>query len=595
MESVTVRAKSVFRQEIRLTCEGQYVKWSFKLDAHDIHFSLTFQPAAHNQPAVTIHPDTSVHTGDALAASSYTHTSSTLGTLTFVFSNTHSAFRSKQLHYHITSLPAYPIPVGLTLQTPLGPTTILSPSTPPSSLYHTLLPYGRASLHSSYLLPYYPPSARHPAGGEPSASVNRRAMVGVWLFFTNELDESEEFFRSQIDGGGGGGGGGGGNGGGGGGYAMFGISYACVGFLRALMTWEAADMAEANKRLEACRVMVQVDVPSEGRLGGLTRFFVSAGELNNKQLEATLMTAETLILQAILLLVEENVMSFIQAGLKIRTSHRLFDRCYQEVKRRERLAANGQPTEPIDSHVLGGIQNGMGTFSVILSLLPPIMLRLLSFFGFSSNRTEGLAMLQASSTSSGIRAPLSSLVLLFLHVVIPSFFTIHMQAHNAAASALLARCFEQYPGGSFFLWLQGRQQRNNRLLSESIASFKQSAAGQREWRQLQHLCAYELGTTYLFMLEHEAGRLWWEMLEKENQWSKAFYIYMQLITIVSDAGVPLPPAVDAMIDRIEAACARKFGGKQLSLEQFILQRSIQQASTRSEATVHQRVMHTDAH
>ena len=63
-------------------------------------------------------------------------------------------------------------------------------------------------------------------------------------------------------------------------------------------------------------------------------------------------------------------------------------------------------------------------------------------------------------------------------------------------------------------------------------SFKQAAAGQREWRQLQHLCAYELGTTYLFMLDHDAGRPWWKMLEDENQWSKAFYIYMQLITVI---------------------------------------------------------------
>ena len=558
MESVTVKAKSAFKHDVPLTCEGQYVRWHFKLDAHDIHFSLTFHPTTRNQPPNTVHADTSVHSGDALAASSYTHTSSTLGTLTFVFSNAHSAFRSKQLHYHITSLPAYPIPVGLTLQTPLGPTTILAPAAS-TSLYPCLLPYGRATLHSTFLLPHYPPAARaaHTAHNESSASINQRAMVGVWLFFTNQLDESESFFRSQM-----------------GSHAMFAISYACVGFLRALMTWEAADMAEANRRLEVSRLMVQGDVPSEGRLGGLTRLFVSAGELNNKQLEATLMTAETLILQAILLLVEEQVMAFIQAGLKIRTSHRLFDRCYQEMKRRERLAANGQPAEPIDEHVLGGIQNGMGTFSVILSLLPPIMLRLLSFFGFSSNRAEGMAMLHASAASNGLRAPLSSLVLLFLHVVIPSFFTIHMQAHNAAASALLTRCFELYPGGSFFLWLQGRQQRNNRLLGEAIVSFKQAAAGQREWRQLQHLCAYELGTTYMFMLDHDAGRPWWELLAEENQWSKAFYIYMQLITIIpSDAAKPHPPAVDAMIERVEAACARKFGGKQLSLEQFILQRS----------------------
>ena len=178
------------------------------------------------------------------------------------------------------------------------------------------------------------------------------------------------------------------------------------------------------------------------------------------------------------------------------------------------------PSSPSTLTCWGGIQNGMGTFSVILSLLPPIMLRLLSFFGFSSNRAEGLTMLHASAASHGLRAPLSSLVLLFLHVVIPSFFTIHMHVHNAAATALLAHCFEEYPGGSFFLWLQGRQQRNNRLLSDAIDSFKRAAAGQREWRQLQHLCAYELGTTYLFMLDHDAGRPWWEMLEHENQWSK---------------------------------------------------------------------------
>ena len=316
MESVTVKAKSAFKHDVPITCEGQYVRWHFRLDAHDIHFSLTFHPATRSSQAdVTVHPEVSVHTGEALADSSYTHSSPTLGTLTFVFSNAHSSFRSKQLHYHIDSLPAYPIPVGLSLQTALGKTTILAAATP-TSLYSCLLPYGRASLHSTYLLPFYPPSARLSAQSvESSASINTRAMVGVWLFFTNQLDESEHFFQSQIDS-----------------HAMFAISYACVGFLRALMTWEHADMAEANQRLEQCRRMVQPDVPSEGRLGGLTRLFVSGGALDNRQLEATLMTAETLILQAILLLVEENVMSFIQAGLKIRTSHRLFDRCYQEMK-----------------------------------------------------------------------------------------------------------------------------------------------------------------------------------------------------------------------------------------------------------------------
>ena len=400
--------------------------------------------------------------------------------------------------------------------------------------------------------------------------MNARCMWGVYLFFTNHLALSESFFQSSP-------------------HPMFAVSYACIGFLRALMTWTADDMAEANQRLNACREKVAPDMPGHGgRLAGLGRWVTGGGgggALTNEQLEAVLISAETLILQAILLLLQENVMSFIQAGMKIRSSRQLFDRCWAEVQRREQArvdgAGAGEDVEPIDAHVLGGIQNGIGTFHVILSLAPPIILRLLSFLGYSAHRVEGMRLLHASAASESIRSPLSALVLLFLHVVIPSFFTLHMRYHLQQSEAIFARCFARYPNGSFFLWLKGRQQRSERRLGDALSSFHRAAAGQPEWRQLQHICAYELGLTHAFLLQFDRARPWWEMLEAENQWSKGFYLYMLCVPLIEaeqqlsegDEKEQAKAKVQAAVARIDAACNRKFGGKQLSLEQFVLQRS----------------------
>ena len=577
--SVHIKARSSFTHEESVQCRGQYTRWQWRLEQYDIAFSLLFtpQPADDGASTVVIHQlKQPIDSSHPLASSSYTHQSDRPGRLVFTFSNAHSAFRSKQLTLTVASFPSVPIPLGTTIASPLGPTTILARL--PSSLYLCRLPYGTASLHPDFLLPHWPERDAQDGSRrqETSTEVNRRAMVGVWLFFTNHLEESEAFFRSEMRQ-----------------HAMFRLAFACVGFLRALMTWERDDMQEANDRINATRAAVAHLLPADTTLASFTRLFSSSHPpLSDAELEATLITAETLILQALLLLVEENVMSLVQAGLRIRSSHRLFDRCWEEVKRRQRLREEGQAVQDIDAHVLGGVQNGMGTFLVVLSLLPPIMLRVLAFLGFSSSRSQGLQMLHASAACNGLRSPLSSLVLLFLHTIIPSFFTAHVQLHAEQSSAILASCFRIYPRGSFFLWMQGRQQRNSRLLLQSTASFLQAADGQREWRQLQHLCAYELGVSYAFMLCWEQADHWWRLLETENQWSKGFYAYMQCVTAmerVQDAQAaalqqqrPSQVAeqkaeaerglIDEKIAKVVVYCDRKLGGKQLSLEQFILQR-----------------------
>ena len=61
----------------------------------------------------------------------------------------------------------------------------------------------------------------------------------------------------------------------------------------------------------------------------------------------------------------------------------------------------------IDSHLRGGIYFGYGLMNVILSLIPPKLMKLANLFGFHGNRKLGLQALEFSSHSQDMKAPLA--------------------------------------------------------------------------------------------------------------------------------------------------------------------------------------------
>ncbi len=63
--------------------------------------------------------------------------------------------------------------------------------------------------------------------------------------------------------------------------------------------------------------------------------------------------------------------------------------------------------EHADSRLRGGIYFGYGLMNIILSLIPPKLMKLANLFGFSGNRRVGLEALEFSSNSQDMKAPLA--------------------------------------------------------------------------------------------------------------------------------------------------------------------------------------------
>ena len=593
-----VKAWGNFLLPVKLQ-RGERVKWQWKTQAHDLQFGVTFLPAAaaaerKNANAIIVQPIVRVPKPEQLVQfGSYIAMEN--GALLLNFDNTYSKLRGKNLLYRIAVTSAESdhdaVPLGELRETIYGRATVEGVRKE-DSIYSCRLPYGQGYFNASTLL----------AGkvGTPR-TVNQRCMVGVDLFFNNHVAESEAFFQPEVEK-----------------FPVFSLAYGSLGFLRALMTWDKDDIASANLRLKQTRNFVSALLPQVSTMKSVGRFLArsSGPQLTVEQLELTLIQAEAYLLQAMLLFTEESYMSYIKAGLRIRSAWKLYERCDEQIKQYDETTRAA-----LDVSVTGGIKFGLGCFNTVISILPGIILRVVSALGFPSDRSLGLKYLSECAAVPGLRQPLSRLVLLFVNVVIPSFFTVRPEYHSAEAATVLADAFEEYPNGALFLWIQGRQNRSLRDLPASVSSFRRSAVGQPAWLQLQHLCAYELGWSYFFKLEYSKSQQQWKRLEDENTWSKgtfriahhaaaisnlwlipvacvvvipllkAFFAYQQAVCVFADTHCLTPNLGESpsafrarlssyqddlagpILARIEPAIVRKFGGRTISVEQFVAGRA----------------------
>ena len=80
-----------------------------------------------------------------------------------------------------------------------------------------------------------------------------------------------------------------------------------------------------------------------------------------------------------------------------------------------------------------------------------------------------MAQLRLCFRTKSIRSPLAGIMLLAMHVILPSFFATDMSAHLPEATAIMDALLAQYPGGAIFLGLQGRLLRMKKDLTGAIS------------------------------------------------------------------------------------------------------------------------------
>lgn len=216
-------------------------------------------------------------------------------------------------------------------------------------------------------------------------------------------------------------------------YHAMGISV--FSFLEAILTFEQEHIkvasAHLNKCLDICHKNRYTSLAGGGGRGSfLPKFnlakdmltpsaFSSNSDYFNKMTDleahAELCYAEMLLLKSILTFIEdETLKNLLLGGIKIRNCYNCYKICDEILKKR-------QCWESDDSklHFESGVKMGIGTFNLMISMLPQRVIKLLEFIGFSGNKRTGLSDLVAGyNMENGLRRILCVMNLLGYHLII---------------------------------------------------------------------------------------------------------------------------------------------------------------------------------
>ncbi|XP_019749068.1 tetratricopeptide repeat protein 39A isoform X1 [Hippocampus comes] len=324
-------------------------------------------------------------------------------------------------------------------------------------------------------------------------------MEALDLFLNNHFNESMERLRSKVD------------------ESMYhALIYATVLEMQAMMTFQHDDICDAGATMKSAQDLCQRFRRKSPNLGK------STGEpLTEEQLHAEVCYAECQLQRAALtFLQDENMVSFIKGGIKVRNSYLIYKELHSYVKSQSCLKG------PSHTHLEGGISFGIGAFNLTLSLFPPRILKLLEFAGFSGDKDYGLSLLDDGATAPNLRSMLCVLLLLCYYTFL-TFILGTGEGHVAEAERLLKIFRLRYPRGAIFLFFAGRAEEMKGNIDEAVALFEDGCKAQQAWKQFHHMCYWELMWCFTYKRAWKMAYFYADLLSKESRWSKAMYIYMK--------------------------------------------------------------------
>uniref|UniRef100_A0A671WSM1 Tetratricopeptide repeat protein 39B n=1 Tax=Sparus aurata TaxID=8175 RepID=A0A671WSM1_SPAAU len=287
------------------------------------------------------------------------------------------------------------------------------------------------------------------------------------------------------------------------------MGYSSILVMQAGMTFDPKDMDAAmtslRESLQTCE-----------------RFQKLRIRVNKQEMHAELCYAEVLLQKAALTFLDESIIGFIKGGMKMRNSYQIYKEC-QAMANITKEMENQSSTH---IHFKGGVNMGIGSFNLMLSLLPSRVLRLMEFLGFSGDREVGLSSLREGAASNSLRSILSTLTLLMFHLYITVILGTG-DGNLTEAETLLQPYTEKFPNGALMLFYTARIALLKGNFTFAEEKFLACIAAQQEWRQIHHLCYWELMWAYSFELNWREAYRYADLLCKESKWSQAIYVYQK--------------------------------------------------------------------
>ncbi|KAK1165136.1 tetratricopeptide repeat protein 39A isoform X2 [Acipenser oxyrinchus oxyrinchus] len=348
------------------------------------------------------------------------------------------------------------------------------------------------------------------------------------------------------------------------------LTYATILEMQAMMTFDPHDILAAGNTMKDAQAVCQ-RFRKKSTMAGSFNSLINrqAGELTEEEIHAEVCYAECLLQRAALtFLQDENMISFIRGGIKVRSS-------YQTYKELHNIVQSAQYTQgDSHSHFEGGVKLGVGAFNLTLSLLPTRILRLLEFVGFSGNKEYGLQQLQEGASTQSFRAFLCTMLLLCYHTFM-SFVLGTGEGDVGDAEALLQPYLKRYPKGAIFLFFAGRIEEIKGNLDAAIARFEECCEAQQHWKQFHHMCYWELMWCFTYKRQWKMAYFYADLLWKENSWSKATYAYMKAayLSMLTEEDCKPFGEDEVEIFRQMPGMKQKIAGKSLPTEKFAIRKA----------------------
>lgn len=361
-----------------------------------------------------------------------------------------------------------------------------------------------------------------------------------------------------------------------------------VSFLQALMTFEEDKMESARVALAETIQHCKSKISSSKH--------PKSGEVvtTEERILCEVVATDCLLYQAGLIVVNQDITSYIKGGWYLRQAWKSYKRLYLQIQHigsdgEQRFGSRESSTDPFpdsapvpDSvpttpeefqnldfefgsqrslsgiselsgssrdHLLAAVCFGYGAFQLFISLCPPKILRLIHFLGFEGDQDEGLRCLEFTSQTDGMMAPLATLVLVYYHSVVRPFFALdgsNLTAGISEANQILNRADVEYPDSALFLYFRSRVFILEGKTEEALLTCRKALLMSANQRETQHVCLYEIGRLCMMKLHWQEAASSFHRLRKESRWARCYYAYLAALSYgcVGDMEKALPLLTD---------------------------------------------------
>ena len=350
-----------------------------------------------------------------------------------------------------------------------------------------------------------------------------------------------------------------------------------INTLKAMMTFEPNDMQVASKCAAYSAAIAKV---LRKRPAGLSRLVNSRipalSSMTLLQRHAELVYGQSVLCKALLGIVYAgDSVGVIRQTVYLHAAYQTFSQMLRMI---ERADSGAEAKASVDPDLRSGVYMGYGCCTLILSLFPRRLLKVMEGLGFSSDRGTALDLFaraggwtaarsqpQVSATDEGMCRPLCDVLILAYHLVIASEVSV-TDVDFDFAEKVLAWNLRRFPEGTFFLYFKAQMYARQALPEKAIKYYRSAVESQSAYKQLHHLCFFSLSLTHLVMCDYDRAYECFEVLSRESNWSKAVYQYAKAAILVEAPDRQRFQADKEM--RAVPGLVQRIAGRHIPLETF---------------------------